>query len=108
MRCDAVKRRLLNLLTALSLLLCAGVGVLWVRSYLPNELFVLSRHGQLSIVFAEGSRTESLGAGQSQRVDPESALASMRAAARVDRKFAGIEFIAGPTSPPPRGGRRGV
>jgi hypothetical protein len=33
MRCDAVNRRLLNLLTFLSLLLCVAVCLLWVRSY---------------------------------------------------------------------------
>jgi hypothetical protein len=32
-----MRRRLLNLLTALSLLLCVAVGVLWVRSYLVSE-----------------------------------------------------------------------
>src|SRR3982750_1591825 len=32
-----VRRRLLNLLTALSLLLCVAVCVLWVRSYLVSE-----------------------------------------------------------------------
>jgi hypothetical protein len=34
-----MKRRLLNLVTALSLLLCVVVGVLWVRSYWHFDLF---------------------------------------------------------------------
>jgi len=34
-----MKRRLLNLLTALSLLLRVAVCVLWVRSYERNEIF---------------------------------------------------------------------
>jgi hypothetical protein len=34
----SMKRRLLNLLTALSLLLCVAVVVLWVRSYLVADL----------------------------------------------------------------------
>ena len=33
-----MKRRLLNLLTALSLLLCVAVCVLWVRSYWRNDV----------------------------------------------------------------------
>ena len=33
-----MKRRLLNLLTALSLLLCVAVGVLWVRSYWATDV----------------------------------------------------------------------
>jgi hypothetical protein len=102
-----MRRRLLNLLTVLSLVLCVAVVALWARSYLPNEFFVLSRHGSLSLVFAEGSRSETLGAGQQSTVDPEGALTSMRAAAQVDERFAGVEFIAGPTSPPPRGAHRG-
>ena len=32
-----VRRRLLNLLTALSLLLCVAVCVLWVRSYWESD-----------------------------------------------------------------------
>src|SRR5688500_16606841 len=34
----SVKRRLLNLLTALSMLLCVAVCVLWVRSYSAYDL----------------------------------------------------------------------
>jgi hypothetical protein len=36
-RRHAMKRRLLNLLTALSLMLCVAVGVLWVRSYYTGD-----------------------------------------------------------------------
>jgi hypothetical protein len=36
-RCAAVTRRLLNLLTSLSLLLCVAVVVLWVRGYFVGE-----------------------------------------------------------------------
>jgi hypothetical protein len=53
-----MRRRLLNLLTALSLLLCVAAGVLWVRSYTWKEglsfnsrtvyLSLLTRHGRLA------------------------------------------------------------
>jgi hypothetical protein len=36
----AVKRRLFNLLAALSLLLCAATGVMWMRSYWRAECFM--------------------------------------------------------------------
>ena len=38
----AVRRRLLNLLTALSLLLCVAVVVLWVRSHYRAENIIWS------------------------------------------------------------------
>src|SRR5688500_15770522 len=38
-RSDSLKRRLLNLLTALSLLVCVAVVVLWVRSYRVGSVF---------------------------------------------------------------------
>jgi hypothetical protein len=40
-----MKRRLLNVLTLLSLLLCVAVAVLWVRSYFVNERLNFSPHG---------------------------------------------------------------
>jgi hypothetical protein len=44
----AVRRRLLNLLTALSLLLCVAVCVLWVRSYRVADTFVTARNAAVS------------------------------------------------------------
>jgi hypothetical protein len=38
-----LRRRLLNLLTALSLVLCAAVCVLWVRSYFVGDTVRHSR-----------------------------------------------------------------
>ena len=42
-RSGIMKRRVLNLLTALSLLLCVAVCVLWVRSYRVADVFERSR-----------------------------------------------------------------
>ena len=74
-------RRLLNLLTALSLLLCVAVCVLWVRSYTRAEHFWLN-HG-------DGSR-ELLRSDQGvltleRRKDPEQASGGLR-----------FEYAAGP------------
>jgi hypothetical protein len=44
---NRMRRRLLNLLTALSLLLCVGVGVLWVRSYWRMDQAFVARNGRL-------------------------------------------------------------
>jgi hypothetical protein len=40
-----MKRRLLNLLTALSLLLCVAVCVLWVRSYFASDELIAAAFG---------------------------------------------------------------
>ena len=46
-----MRRRLFNIATALSLVLCAGVLALWVRSFLPTHLRFQAKQGQL-IVYA--------------------------------------------------------
>src|SRR4051794_8499151 len=43
-----MKRRLLNLLTLLSLLLCVAVATMWVRSYWVADTFVTARNAALS------------------------------------------------------------
>ena len=48
-----MKRRLLNLLTALSLLLCVAAAVLWVRSYLVADILV-SPHGKVMVASEKG------------------------------------------------------
>src|SRR5688572_67214 len=42
---ETVTRRLLNLLTALSLLLCVAVVALWVRSYYRADEILVARAG---------------------------------------------------------------
>jgi hypothetical protein len=50
-----MKRRLLNLLTMLSLLLCVAVAVLWVRSYWRNDALEFSHRGsKLQLVSVAG------------------------------------------------------
>jgi hypothetical protein len=50
-----MKRRLVNLLTALSLLLCVAVCVLWVRSYrVVDELTYTSDRSRTIVTTAEG------------------------------------------------------
>ena len=41
-RLEGMTRRLLNLLTALSLLLCVALVVLWVRRYTVTDRFFVS------------------------------------------------------------------
>ena len=47
-----MKRRLLNFLTAVSLLLCVAVVVLWIRSYLPEQFYPRSYDGRILLIFA--------------------------------------------------------
>ena len=54
-RWQAVRRRLLNLVTVLSLMLCVAVCVLWVRSYwLSDELLVTWRSGRAFVETTSG------------------------------------------------------
>ena len=52
-----MRRRLLNLLTALSLLACFAVCVLWVRSHLRHDTWQVERR-QVSGTFWKSRRTE--------------------------------------------------
>jgi hypothetical protein len=53
-----VKRRLLNLLTALSLSLLALVLLSWLRSYLPRDFQAASHNGRLLLLFTEEQWSE--------------------------------------------------
>jgi hypothetical protein len=102
----------------LSLLLFVAVVVVWVRSYLPPEMFVFSRGGRLLLVFAEGDRTMSFVSLPRQRVtggpqwpatpvDVEAALGNIRPIARTQWSFAGLEVITGPGAAATPGASRG-
>ena len=49
-----MKRRLLNLLAAVSLLLFVAVVGAWARSYVPEQFHVRSHDGRLHLIFAAG------------------------------------------------------
>ena len=59
----AMTRRLLNLLTALSLLLCVAATALWVRSYLSDGLWCRWADGRLVVVGANDDVARNLEAG---------------------------------------------
>ena len=48
-----MNRRLANLLTVLSVLLCAAILLAWLRSYLPRGLHLGSHDGRLLLMFTE-------------------------------------------------------
>jgi hypothetical protein len=58
-----MRRRLLNLLTALSLLLCMAVGTMWACSYLPEGLWVRCLDGRFVVIGAGGLRAHLLEEG---------------------------------------------
>ena len=49
-----MRRRLLNLLTLLSLLLCVAVVVVWVRSYWASDTIKIKHEGRLTNVHSVG------------------------------------------------------
>jgi len=51
-------RRLLNLLTALSLLLCVATLAWWARSFLPADLHVGAVDGRLVLLFCDPQLTQ--------------------------------------------------
>jgi len=51
-------RRLLNLLTALSLLLCVAVAALWVRSYFHSDAWTYGRIAFQGTATAASTRGE--------------------------------------------------
>ena len=96
-----MKRRLLNLLTALSLLMCAAVCVLWVRSYLPPDFYLFSQQGRVMVVFAESNRSAMFSSqeGRSRRLG--TAWDDARSSARVHWEALGLELVTGPALTPP-------
>jgi hypothetical protein len=55
-----LRRRLLNFVTVLSLLLCLAVMVLWVTSYLPEQFHLFSHKGRILLIFASKFRAHLL------------------------------------------------
>jgi hypothetical protein len=49
----AMKRRLFNVLAAVSLVLCVALSIAWVRSYYPNRTYLRFLDGRLVIIFAD-------------------------------------------------------
>jgi hypothetical protein len=98
---NGMRHRLLNLATALSLLACAALAALWVRSYLPAEFYAFSRRGRMIVAFTESYRAKMLTTHDDVPPDVLSQWADARAHARMHWEGPGIEFITGPTPPPP-------
>jgi hypothetical protein len=91
-----MKRRLLNLLTAVSLLLCVVVVSLWVRSYLPPDFYLFSRRGRVIAVFAELTRSQAFDDREGRSPDVLRAWDDARANARVAWEGPGVAFLSGP------------
>ena len=67
-----MKRRLLNFLTALSLLLCVAACVLWVRSRPGEDVWLARRGGQMWwLASADGSFTLTMASGWPEAVFPQ-------------------------------------
>lgn len=54
-RDEGMRRHLFTLLSVLSLVLCVGTCVLWVRSYYPPSFHVRPQDGRLFLVFTDWS-----------------------------------------------------
>ena len=91
--------RRLDVLALLSLLGCAAVAALWVRSYLPPDCYVFSRRGSVVVVFTESSVAGSFGG----RVDSsyfDLLWNSCRSDARTDWSVPGAVLLVGPKPTP--------
>jgi hypothetical protein len=64
-----MRRQLFNLAALLSLVLCATVVVLWVRSYMSETLLLESRSGRLLIIGMDSGTTGVRDARNSQTCD---------------------------------------
>ena len=93
-------RRLLNLLTALSLLLCAAVAVLWVRSYLPPDFYLFSQQGRVMVVFAESNRSAMFSSREGRSPLLGTAWDDARSSARVHWHALGLAVVTGPAPTP--------
>ena len=96
-----MKRRLLNVVTALSLLVCAAVCVLWVRSYLPPDFYLFSQQGRVMVVFAESTRSAMFSSPQGRSPRLGTVWDDARSSARVHWQALGLELVTGPSPTPP-------
>ena len=97
-------RRLLNWLTALLLLLCVAVCVLWARSYAPRAFTLGLDDGNVLLVFTDGQWTGAA-RGNDQFTTSFGDLWRMaQAQASGQGSFLGISYVARPTQTGP--GRR--
>ena len=108
-----MRRRLLNLVTALSVLACAGVAWLWVRSYSTSDLFHAARpryHGDVTFWVADELRVLN-GRATYTRTFNSSRGAKYRASVeerwRTEQKSGRFHRSVRP-KPPPAIGRGGV
>jgi hypothetical protein len=90
-----MKRRLLNLLTLLSLLVCVAVSVLWVRSYWVADMFVTARNavgsclGKLALLRSYGTEEDNAPAARGLgRYDPDNLNLQIGLAFQGSREWA--------------------
>jgi hypothetical protein len=81
-------RRLLNLLTVLSVLLCAAALYSWARSYLPDDCVIYHSDGRIGLIFNDW------GESKTTRTTRQT-LALLRGSARSHVTVLGLEYIAG-------------
>jgi hypothetical protein len=100
---NGMRRHLLNLLTALSLLLCAATVALWVRSYAPRDLTIGSEDGKLLLLFTDGQWTGIVRTKESYTVPYSDVRALARSQATGTGSWLGVSYFAKTGLASPRG-----
>jgi len=91
-------RRLLNLLTALSLLICVAAVYSWVRSYLPGDTVFYHADGRIGVIFNDW------GESRTGRM-PQQTLTSLRPWTQSHVTLLGGEYMTGAFPNAPTDGR---
>jgi hypothetical protein len=85
---------------ALSLVILIATVLFWLRSYWPDELHLCSRGGRMAFIFVEGARAIKFGPKSDVAIELDEVLSGLKADARHDWLFLGLEFIDGPDPSP--------
>jgi len=93
-----VKRRLLNLLTVLSVLLCVVVAYLWARSYAPQEFVCRILDGKVLLLYVTPVHARQLEPGRQEYTNVRWVVDRFRAEPRnrLAWRVLGFEFVVGP------------
>ena len=104
-----MRRRHVNLLALLSLLLCAATLAWWARSFLPADLHVGAADGMLILLFSDPELTRYWQRNQAQSTRPDASAAELWREVQAGRFIQTPVYVLtpgavvpGPANPPPR------
>jgi hypothetical protein len=101
---EPVPRRLLNLVTALSLLLCLSLVALWLRSYAPRDFTFGFDNGNVLFVFTDGAWTSIARGKESFTLSFGEIWRMAQSQASGHGSLLGVSYVSRPTQTPPGAG----